>query len=292
MRRFRGWLANPWAQPRFLVVATWGYVVWSVVPVVIAILFSFNAGRSRSVWQGFSLRWYWSDPTQSVWNDPTLRGALEQSLRLAALDMVIAVPLGVTLALGLTRWRGYGARPVNLLMLFPLVTPEIVMAVSLLLVFVTLYGVTLGTTAQVLGQVTFSVSYVVLIVRGRLLSIGRQYEEAATDLGASPLSALRLVLLPLLAPAIFASFMVVFALSIDDFVVTDYLSSDASTQTVPIRIYSSVRGTTTPALNALATVMVATTLLAIAFAFVIYRRFNADSGADASALRDIAALDV
>ncbi len=292
MRRFRGWLANPWAKPRFLVVVTWGYIVWSVVPVVIAILFSFNAGRSRSVWQGFSLRWYWSDPTQSVWNDPTLRGALEQSLRLAALDMVIAVPLGVTLALGLTRWRGYGARPVNLLMLFPLVTPEIVMAVSLLLVFVTLYGVALGTTAQVLGQVTFSVSYVVLIVRGRLLSIGRQYEEAATDLGASPLSALRLVLLPLLAPAIFASLMVVFALSIDDFVVTDYLSSDASTQTVPIRIYSSVRGTTTPALNALATVMVATTLIAIALAFVIYRRFNAASGADTSALRDIAALEV
>ena len=292
MRRFRGWLANPWAKPRFLVVVTWGYIVWSVVPVVIAILFSFNAGRSRSVWQGFSLRWYWSDPTQSVWNDPTLRGALEQSLRLAALDMVIAVPLGVTLALGLTRWRGYGARPVNLLMLFPLVTPEIVMAVSLLLVFVTLYGVALGTTAQVLGQVTFSVSYVVLIVRGRLLSIGRQYEEAATDLGASPLSALRLVLLPLLAPAIFASLIVVFALSIDDFVVTDYLSSDASTQTVPIRIYSSVRGTTTPALNALATVMVATTLIAIALAFVIYRRFNAASGADTSALRDIAALEV
>jgi len=292
MRRFRGWLANPWAKPRFLVVVTWGYIVWSVVPVVIAILFSFNAGRSRSVWQGFSLRWYWSDPNQSVWNDPTLRGALEQSLRLAALDMVIAVPLGVTLALGLTRWRGYGARPVNLLMLFPLVTPEIVMAVSLLLVFVTLYGVALGTTAQVLGQVTFSVSYVVLIVRGRLLSIGRQYEEAATDLGASPLSALRLVLLPLLAPAIFASLMVVFALSIDDFVVTDYLSSDASTQTVPIRIYSSVRGTTTPALNALATVMVATTLIAIALAFVIYRRFNAASGADTSALRDIAALEV
>ena len=292
MRRFLGWLANPWAKPRFLVVVTWGYIVWSVVPVVIAILFSFNAGRSRSVWQGFSLRWYWSDPNQSVWNDPTLRGALEQSLRLAALDMVIAVPLGVTLALGLTRWRGYGARPVNLLMLFPLVTPEIVMAVSLLLVFVTLYGVALGTTAQVLGQVTFSVSYVVLIVRGRLLSIGRQYEEAATDLGASPLSALRLVLLPLLAPAIFASLMVVFALSIDDFVVTDYLSSDASTQTVPIRIYSSVRGTTTPALNALATVMVATTLIAIALAFVIYRRFNAASGADTSALRDIAALEV
>lgn len=289
MKRLQQWAVNPWGKPRVLVLVTWGYIVWSIVPVVIAILFSFNAGRSRSVWQGFSLRWYWSDPTGSVWNDPTLRGALEQSLKLAALDMAIAVPLGLTLALGLTRWRGYGARPVNLLMLFPLVTPEIVMAVSLLLVFTTLYRVQLGTTAQVLGQVTFSVSYVVLIIRSRLLSIGRQYEEAATDLGASPLAALRLVLLPLLTPAILASFMIVFALSIDDFVVTDYLSSNASTQTVPIRIYSSVRGTTTPALNALATVMVASTLLAISFVYAVYRRF---AGGDSSALRDVATLDV
>ena len=114
-----------------------------------------------------------------------MRGALEQSLKLAGLDMLIAVPLGVGLAIGLTRWRGFGARPVNFLMLFPLVTPEIVMAVSLLLVFVTLYKIQLGTTAQVLGQVTFSISYVVLVVRSRLLSIGPEYEEAARDLGAS-----------------------------------------------------------------------------------------------------------
>ena len=111
-------------------------MVWAIVPVGIAILFSFNDGRSRSVWQGFSTRWYWGDPNLSVLHDPALRGALEQSLKLAGLDMLIAVPLGVGLAIGLTRWRGFGARPVNYLMLFPLVTPEIVMAVSLLLVFV------------------------------------------------------------------------------------------------------------------------------------------------------------
>jgi spermidine/putrescine transport system permease protein len=293
VRRARDWWANPWGQPRVLSVITWGYMVWSIVPVVIAILFSFNAGRSRSVWQGFSTRWYWGDPNLSVLHDPTMRGALEQSLKLAALDMAIAVPLGVGLAIGLTRWRGYGARPVNFLMLFPLVTPEIVMAVSLLLVFVTLYKVSLGTTAQVLGQVTFSISYVVLVVRGRLLSIGKEYEEAARDLGASTLGALRLVLLPLLAPAIFASLMVVFALSIDDFVVTDYLSSNASTQTVPIKIYSSVRGTATPALNALATVMVVATLAAVALAFLVYRRFNASQRVDqTNALREIAALDI
>jgi spermidine/putrescine transport system permease protein len=244
------------------------------------------------VWQGFSTRWYWGDPNLSVVHDPTLRNALEQSLKLAALDIAIAVPLGVALAIGLTRWRGYGARPVNYLMLFPLVTPEIVMAVSLLLVFVTLYGIALGTTAQMLGQVTFSISYVVLIVRGRLLSIGPEYEEAAADLGASPLEALWLVLLRLLAPAIFASAAVVFALSIDDFVVTNYLSSDASTQTVPILIYSTARGTVTPALNALATVMVASTLLMIGLAFLVYRRFVREERGVEGSMRELAALDV
>jgi spermidine/putrescine transport system permease protein len=293
VRRVRDWWANPWGQPRLLGALTWGYMVWSIVPVAIAILFSFNSGRSRSVWQGFSTRWYWGDPTQSVLHDPTMRGALEQSLKLAALDMLIAVPLGVGLAIGLTRWRGYGARPVNFLMLFPLVTPEIVMAVSLLLVFVTLYKLQLGTTAQVLGQVTFSISYVVLIVRSRLLSIGGQYEEAARDLGASAVGALRLVLLPLLAPSVFASMMVVFALSIDDFVVTDYLSSNESTQTVPIKIYSSVRGNTTPALNALATVMVLATLLAVLLAFLVYRWVSASQpGVKGGALNEIASLEV
>jgi spermidine/putrescine transport system permease protein len=271
VRRIRDWFANPWGQPRALGTITWLYMVWSIAPVLIAIHFSFNNGRSRSVWQGFSIRWWWGDPNNSVFHDPTLRGALEQSLRLAGLDMLIAVPLGVGLAIGLTRWRGYGARPINYLMLFPLVTPEIVMAVSLFLVFDHLYNVPFGTEAQMLGQVTFSISYVVIIIRGRLFSIGPEYEEAARDLGASPLGAFRLVLLPQLYPAVFASLIVVFALSIDDFVVTEYMSAGQQTQTVPILIYQTVRGTATPALNALASVMVLTTLLSVGLAYLVYR---------------------
>jgi spermidine/putrescine transport system permease protein len=292
-RRVRDWFANPWGQPRLLGALTWAYMVWSIVPVGIAILFSFNNGRSRSVWQGFSTRWWWGDPYNSVLHDPSLRGAIEQSLRLASLDMLIAVPLGVGLAIGLTRWRGYGARPVNYLMLFPLVTPEIVMAVSLLLVFSLLYAIPFGTEAQTLGQVTFSISYVVIIVRGRLLSIGPEYEEAARDLGASQVGAFRLVLLPLLWPAVFASFIVVFALSIDDFVVTDYLSAGQSTQTVPILIYSSVRGTATPALNAVATVMVIITLLSVTLAYLVYRwSARSQAAMSSNALNEIAALEV
>ena len=136
-----------------------------------------------------------------------------------------------------------------------LVTPEIVMGVALLLLFLQVFSaIGIGTTTQAIGQVTFTISYVVVMVRGRLVSIGPEYEEAAADLGAPPFEVLWRVLLPLLAPAILASAAVVFALSIDDFVVTQYLSGDASTTTVSMLLYSSARGAPTPALNALATI--------------------------------------
>jgi spermidine/putrescine transport system permease protein len=292
-------LRNPWGRPRFLVIGTWLYVAWALVPVVIAMLFSFNAGKSRSVFQGFSLRWWWGDPSLSIFHDPEYTHALWHSLQLAALDMLIATPLGVLLALGLARWRGRGSGVANSLMLLPLVTPEIVMAVSLLVVFTQLAIVPftlihLGTTAQVVGQVTFSVSYVVVIVRSRLASIGPEYEEAARDLGATPTAALRLVLFPLLLPAILASTLIVFALSIDDFVVTQYMSSTASTTTIPMFLYSNARGgTTTPALNALATVLVLTTLIGIALAYLVYNALGqrTTQGREMSALRDLSGLE-
>jgi spermidine/putrescine transport system permease protein len=292
-------LRNPWGKPRFLVATTWLYMLWALAPVAIAILFSFNAGKSRSNWQGFSTRWWWGNPTLSVFNS-TYTSALEHSLLLASLDMVIATPLGVLLALGLSRWRGRGSGAANSLMLIPLVTPEIVMAVSLLVVFTQLAIVPfslirLGTTAQVVGQVTFSLSYVVVIIRSRLASIGNQYEEAARDLGASPSQAIRLVLVPLLMPAILASLLIVFALSIDDFVVTQYMSSNAATQTIPMILYGTARGgTSTPALNALATIMIVITLGGITLAYFIYttvgrRLAGAESGV--SALRELSGID-
>ena len=273
--RLWGWLKNPWGRPRFLILFTWAYVLWSIVPVLIAVQFSFNATRSRTVWQGFSTRWYWGDPVDSVWHDPTLRHALVQSLKLASADVVIATPIGVLLALGLARWQGWGSRPSNFLMLFPLVTPEIVMGVSLLLIFTQVFTfIGTGTTAQILGHVTFSISYVVVIVRGRLFSIGRQYEEAAADLGASPMVALTRVLLPLLTPAIVASAAVVFAISIDDFVISQWLSSGGGTDTVPIRIYSATRAAPLPSVNAIATVMMIVTLLSVTFGFLAWRVFT------------------
>jgi spermidine/putrescine transport system permease protein len=299
MRWVRARLSNPWGKPRFLVLVTWLYLAWALLPVLVAMLFSFNNGRSRSVWQGFSIRWWWGDPSQSIFHDPQYTQALVHSLELAALAMLIATPLGVLLALGLTRWRGRGSSAANGLMLVPLVTPEIVMAVSLLLVFTQLAIVPfslvhLGTGAQVVGQVTFSISYVVVIVRSRLVSIGPEYEEAARDLGATQIGALRLVLLPLLLPAILASTLIVFALSIDDFVVTQYMSSNAATTTIPMFLYANARGgTTTPALNALASILVVTTLLGVGLAYLLYTvltRQGAVAG-ETSALRELSGLE-
>jgi spermidine/putrescine transport system permease protein len=292
LRRFRDWWANPWGKPRFLALFTLVYLAWSIVPILIAIRFSFNEGRSRSTAQGWSLRWYYEDPDLSVWNDPDLRAALFQSLRLAAIAVAIAVPLGVALAIGLTRWRGRVAGTSRFVSLVPLVTPEIVMGVALFLVFVHLLSfIELGTVAQAIGHVTFSLSFVLIIVRARLLSIGPEYEEAAQDLGAPPLKALRLALLPMLTPAIVASTIIVFAISMDDFVVSAFLSSGSTTDTVPVRIYSTGRTAPTPALNALATLTLAITLLIAAAAFVLWRLVQLRRGRGGSTLQEFAQLD-
>lgn len=288
----RGRFANPWGKPRFLRIFTLGYIAWSILPVLIAIQFSFNDGRSRSVWQGFSLRWYLTEGG-SVLKDPSLKLALIQSLRLASLTMLIATPIGVALAIGLARWRGRGVKAASFLMLVPLVTPEIVMGVALFLVFANLYDfVPFGTWAQFLGHVTFSISFVVIIVRGRLFAIGRDYEEAAMDLGASPFEAMRRVLLPMLAPAIFASFAIVFALSIDDFVISQFLTGGASSVTIPVRLYSGARLAPPPSLNALATLLLLTTLIAVGVASFIINRYNRREGRDESAVSAVAAFDV
>ncbi len=289
MSGFTDWIRNPWGKPRALWLITGLYLAWSLVPILIAIRFSFNSGRSRSTAQGWSMRWYWGDQDLSVAHDPTLFNALQQSLKLAALAILISVPIGVALSLGLTRWRGRGADSARFVTLFPLVTPEIVMGVALFLLFTHLFTpIGLGTGAQVIGHVTFSITFVVIIVRGRLLSIGKDFEEAAMDLGASSLNALRMVLLPLLIPAIIASAIVVFAISMDDFVISAYLSSSAATETVPVKIYSGGRGAPTPALNALASVTLFVTLLFGAAMFAVWSVFRRKQGVQGSSMDDFA----
>jgi spermidine/putrescine transport system permease protein len=274
MSRVRAWLANPWARARFLWVVAIAYVGWTLLPVAIAVVFSFNATRSLTSWQGFSTRWYVSD-VSSVLRDPELRMALIQSLKLSALTVLIAVPFGVGFALGLDRWRGRGSGTANFLMLFSFITPEIAIGVALFLFFVQLATwIGLGFVAQVMGVSMYMMAYPVIVVRARLLSIGREYEEAAMDLGASPLGALRRVLLPLLTPAIFASVAIVFAAAIDNFVISQQLSSGAATQTIPILIYTSARRGPLPSLNALASLTLFASTLVITLALLLYRRFT------------------
>jgi len=290
VRSLSRWLTDPWRRPRLLESLVWAYLAWSILPVALAVWFSFNAGRSRSSWQGFSLRWYWQDPELSVWHDPDLHRALLHSLRLAVLTTLVAVPLGVAFAIGLDRWRGRIAGTFNFQMLLSFVMPEIILAVALLFLVTNLLKVVpLGGGAQLLGLVTFQLSYPVIICRARLLSIGGEYEEAAMDLGASPVRALRHVLLPLLAPAIFASAVLVFADVIDDFVLVRYLSSDAATEPMSVKIYNSARSSTTPALNALASIMLASSLLAVALGALVYRRFTRGERGGESAVQDLAA---
>jgi spermidine/putrescine transport system permease protein len=292
MRTIRGpigWWRDPWRKPRVLVAITVFYLMWSLLPVLIAVAFSFNAGRSRTNWQGFSFRWYWGDPAKSVWHDASLHTALLQTLKLGLIATLITVPLGVMFAIGVDRWRGRLPAGANVLMLISFVIPEVLLAVALLFVVTNLaLPIGLGTSAQVIGLVTYQVAYPAVLVRARLATIGRQYEEAATDLGATSLGALRRVTLPMLMPAIFASTVLVFADVIDDFVLVRYLSNGASTEPVSVKIYNTARAAPTPALNALATLLLVFALVAVVVGYFVFRRMT--RGDDTAGDRGIAAF--
>jgi len=264
---------SPWGHPWFLEGFTWLYLVWSLAPIVIAVLFSFNNGRSQSTWQGFSWRWYVTDHTNSVLHNPQLHAAVLQTVRLSVVTTLIAVPLGVAFALGLNRWRGRLPVTFNFVMLLSYVIPELIFGVSMFIAFTTLFStVHLGTLAEVLGLVTWNVSWPAIVVQARLVTLGRQYEEAAADLGANQFQVMRRVLLPLLAPAIFASAVLVFSGVIDDFVIVDLLSSSAGNTPMSVIIYSTQHGGNGgPALNALGTIMLAMSLIIVIIGYVGYR---------------------
>jgi spermidine/putrescine transport system permease protein len=286
-RRFRDLLTNPWGRPRFLWVIGIAYVVWTLVPVVTAALFSFNSTRSISIWSGFSLRWYLTDPNESVLHDPDLRHAVVQSLKLATGAVLISVPIGLGFALALDKWRGRGSGSSNFVMMFSFITPELILAVSLFLLFLNPFKVIgLGTSSQLLGLGLLAIPYAVIIVRSRLLSMGVDLEEAAMDLGASPLQALRRVTLPLLAPAIFASAAIIFAFSLDDFVMVKQLAKTGADQTVAMAIYGAARTAPSPAVNAIGTLMLVASTLVIALAYLVYRRSVRRQGAGFRADRD------
>ena len=292
---------NPWRRPYVLATITWAYILWSLVPVLISIQFSFNNSRSRSSWVGFTTDWYFgtSDANSpangtSVFGadkDPALLRSLQNSVTLAVLTTLVAVPIGTALALGLTRWRSRTSNVANGISLFPLVTPELVLGSALFLVLNTMYSwIGLGFRAMLVGHVTFSISFILVIVRSRLVSIGSEFETAAQDLGATRIQAIRTVLLPMLIPAIFASAMITFAASLDDFVVSNFLYLDAKNITVPILLYSAVKAAPSPALNALATILLLGTLAALLVTYLVLRLRRRDEGG--SALDDLAGIEM
>jgi len=264
---------NPWRRPWFLAGFTWLYLIWSLVPVAIAILFSFNNGKSQSVWQGFSWRWYFADPVNSVLHDPDLHAAVVQTIRLSVFVTLITIPIGVAFALGINRWRGVTSASFNFVMILSFVIPELIFGVALFFVFTRLFTtVGLGTLAEILALVTWNVSWPALIVQARLVTIGRQYEEAAADLGATPSQIIYRVTMPLLTPAIFASTVLVFSSVVDDFVLVDLLNSNSSNTPMSVYIYSQQRGGNGgPALNALGTIMLVMSFVAAILGYLGYR---------------------
>jgi spermidine/putrescine transport system permease protein len=281
-RRTPPW-RNPWRHPWLLEGFTWLYLIWSLVPIALAVLFSFNNGKSQAAWQGFSWRWYFTDPVNSVLHNPALHAAVIQTLRLSVYTTVIAVPLGVAFALGINRWRGGTPSTFNFVMLVSFVVPELIFGVAMFFVFTVLFSfVHLGTLAETLGLVTWNVSWPAIIVQARLVTIGRQYEEAAADLGATQWQTMRRVMLPLLSPAIFASAVLVFSGVIDDFVIVDLLSSNAGNTPMSVYIYAQQHGGNGgPALNALGTIMLVLSFVIAALGFIGYRLMTRGERGDA-----------
>ncbi|MBV9093710.1 MAG: ABC transporter permease [Streptosporangiaceae bacterium] len=264
---------NPWRHPWVLEGVTWAYLIWSLVPVALAVLFSFNNGKSQSVWQGFSWRWYFSDPVNSVLHDPALHAAVIQTIRLAVFVTLITVPLGVAFALGLNRWRGRAASSFTFVMILSFVIPELIFGVAMFFVFTKLFTpVGLGTLAEILALVTWNLSWPALIVQARLVTMGRQYEDAAADLGASPWQVIYRVMVPMLTPAIFAGAVLVFSGVVDDFVLVDLLSSNAGNTPMSVYIYAQQRGGNGgPALNALGTIMLVMSFAVAIAGYLAYR---------------------
>jgi spermidine/putrescine transport system permease protein len=289
--RLRG-VRNPWRRPWFLETFMWVYLAWSLVPIAVAVLFSFNTGKSTSTYQGLSTRWYWGSNIYSVWRYPEYHSAVFETLKLSAYTTLIAVPLGVAFALGINRWRSKISMSFNFIMILSFVVPELIFGVAMFFVFTQLFsGIGLGNLAEVLGLVTWNVSWPAIIVQARLVTIGRQYEEAAADLGATPFQAVRRVLMPLLTPAIFASAVLVFSSVIDDFVIVDLLSSNASNTPMSVIIYSTQHGGNgQPALNALGTIMLLMSFIVAGIGFLGYRWMTRGSGAGGGSTQTLATI--
>jgi len=250
-----------------LTLYAWFVYIFLFAPIVILILFSFNDSKRNFAWRGFTLRWY-----PELFGNNALLDALGVTLQVAFISVVVTTLLGTLLGLGLARIRsGRAAGASDSLILLPMVTPEVVMGISLLLFFALLFNAN-GSLLQIaIAHIAFSISYVAIIVRARAVSLDPRMEEAARDLGASPRAAFLHVTLPLIAPAVAAGGLIAFALSFDDLIITSF-NAGVGSSTLPLYIYSRIRFGVTPEINAISTIVVVATGVAILIAMQVSAR--------------------
>ncbi len=241
-------------RPRAGALLTVAVYAFLYAPLIVLVAFSFNRARLAARWEGFTLEWY-----AVALRDQHVLAALRNSVIIALATTVLATAAGTAAALAFHRLRLRAHGTWDALVVVPLVLPEIVLAASLVLLFAAM-GLRLGFFTVVLAHVAFSLSYAIVVVRARLAGFDRSLEEAAMDLGASPLRTLRHVTLPLIAPGILAAALLVFSVSIDDYVVTSFVAGVGAT-TLPLHIYSMVRSGLSPEINAVSTVLLTATVL-------------------------------
>jgi spermidine/putrescine transport system permease protein len=234
---------------------TWLVIAWLVLPVLIMIAFGFNntKGRYNQNWEGFTLKWY-----ARVFDLDELTKALVISLVVALVTMVVAGALGTGIGFALGRYRFRGSGTVNLILFATMSSPELVMGASLLTLFVSL-GIGLGVVTIAIAHIMFSISFVAVVVRARVLTLDRSIEEAAADLGANPWSTFWLITFPAILPAVMSGMLLAFALSIDDFVVTNFTAG--TTVTFPLWIWGATRVGLPPQVNVMGTLIFAVGVL-------------------------------
>jgi spermidine/putrescine transport system permease protein len=242
-------------------------VLYLLVPIVVIFVFSFNdpAGKYNFTWVGFTLE-HWGN----AFGLDDLNSALFTSLKLAALATLISTVIGTLMALALVRHRFFGRRSANFLIVIPMATPEVVMGAALLSFFLILNTPALGFTTLLIAHVMFCISFVVVVVRSRLIGFDRSLEDAAQDLGATPVQTFRLVTLPLIMPGIVGGAMLAFALSIDDFVISNFNSG--TTVTFPLYIYGAAQRGIPVEVYVIAMLLFSATVAAMGFATWQQRR--------------------
>ena len=220
------------------------------IPIVILVIYSFNESKLVTVWGGFSLKWY-----QSMWSNEGLMSAAWVTLRVGLLSASIGTVLGMLTALALVRFNRFPGRLLFSGMVYaPLVMPEVITGLSLLLLFVAV-GLDRGLLTVTIAHTTFTMCYVAIVVQSRLLTFDRSLEEAAMDLGCPPVKTFFKVTLPLILPAVVSGWMLAFTLSLDDLVIASFTTGPGAT-TLPIKIYSQVRLGVTPEINAVCTILI------------------------------------